>query len=131
MKCLNRNKSRFYYALFERKEEIIDEYGNSTGEYEIIHSKPKEFYANISSAKGETATRQFGENENYDRVIVLENNSIEIDEYSILWIDEIPEFDENGQCITPHNYIVKKVAPSLNSVTIAISKVNVTNDNNV
>ena len=32
---------------------------------------------------------------------------------------------ETGEIITPHDYIVKKVARSLNSVSIAICKVNV------
>ena len=33
--------------------------------------------------------------------------------------------DENGEILTPWDYIVKKVARSLNSVSIAITKVNV------
>lgn len=125
MKCMRRNKVRFYYALYESKEPIKDEYGNVTGEYDVKHGKPQEFYANISAAKGETQTRQFGENESYDKVIAMDNDAPPIDEYTILWIDTMPEFDESGEVTTPHDYIVKKVAKSLNSVSIAISKVNV------
>ena len=83
--------------------------------------------------KGETQTRQFGENESYDKVIVMNSDAPPIDEYAVLWVDRIPQLDENGdlavnekgEVITPHDYIVKKVAKSLNVVSLAISKVSV------
>lgn len=88
---------------------------------------------NISAAKGESSTRQFGEDESYDKVIVHCNPKLEIDEYSVLWIDRMPvrdrtgnlALDEDGNETTPHDYIVKRVARSINSVSVAISKVNV------
>jgi hypothetical protein len=107
---------------------MIDEYGNKTGEYEITYGNPVKMFGNISSAQGEMQTRQFGESETYDRVIVLENPNAPIDEYSILWVDSVPVLSEDGTEGTtkvPHDYVVKKVARSLNSVSIAISKVNV------
>lgn len=133
MRCMRRNKVSFFYALYERKEPIVDEYGNTTGEYEVIHGNPLEYSANISAAKGETQTRQFGENEVYDKVIVADNTIPPIDEYSVLWIDTVPQLDETGalvtdetgKVITPYDYIVMKVARSLNSVSIAVSKVKV------
>lgn len=126
MKCMSRNKTKFFYALYEGKTPITDEYGNVTGEYDVQHGKPTEFYANISAAKGETQTRQFGENESYDKVIVLDSDAPSIDEYSILWVDVIPKLKEDGATDTPYDYVVKKVAKSLNVTLIAISKVNVT-----
>lgn len=134
MRCMNRNKSRFFYSLYEGKTAITDEYGNVTGEYDVKHGNPIEFFANISAAKGETQTRQFGESEAYDKVIVMDNDAPSIDEYTVLWVDTVPQLNEDGtlavnddgETITPHDYVVKKVAKSLNSVSIAISKVNVT-----
>lgn len=133
MRCMNRNKVKFFYSLYEGREPITDEYGNVTGEYDVKHGNPTEGYANISAAKGETQTRQFGESETYDKVIVMDNEAPPIDEYSVLWVDTEPQLnedgslavDEEGNIITPHDYIVKKVAKSLNNVSIAISKVNV------
>lgn len=125
MKCMSRNKTKFFYALYEGKTPITDEYGNVTGEYEVQHGNPTEFHANISAAKGETQTRQFGENETYDKVIVLDSDAPPIDEYSILWVDVTPELKEDGTTDTPHDYVVKKIAKSLNVTSIAISKVNV------
>lgn len=133
MRCMSRNKVKFFYALYKAKIPMTDDYGNVTGEYDIQYKKPAEFFANISAAKGETQTRQFGENESYDKVIVMDNDAPPIDEYAVLWIDRTPQLDadgnlavnEKGEVITPHDYIVKKVARSLNVVSLAISKVSV------
>ena len=133
MRMMERNKSKFFYALYKEKVPKTDEYGNVTGEYEIIRDNPVEFFANISAAKGETSTRQFGESESYDKVIVMDNEAPTLDIYSVLWVDTVPlldntgalALDESGKVITPYDYIVKKVAKSLNSVSIAISKVTV------
>ena len=133
MRCMNRNKVKFYYALYESREPIMNQYGKPSGQYKVIYGNPIEEYANISAAKGETQTRQFGENESYDKVIVMDLGTLSIDEYSILWVDTEPQLNEDGslavndkgEVITPHDYVVKKVAKSLNNVSIAISKVTV------
>lgn len=134
MRCLERNKTVFYYSLFSGKQEIIDAYGNATGQYRLIYENPRRGYANISAAKGEVQTQQFGDDDNYDKVIVLDNPSTPIDEYTILWVDSgAPQLapngslalDEYGEVATPHDYVVKKVARSLNSVSMAVSKVTV------
>lgn len=134
MRCMERNKVNFYYALFTKRVPVVDEYGNDTGEFDVQHGNPVKSSANISAAKGETQTRQFGENVSYDKVIAMDNEAPPIDEYSILWIDITPELnadgslavDDEGNVKTPHDYIVKKVAKSLNSVSYAVSKVSVT-----
>ena len=126
MKTLSRNKSRIYYANYRNKIPLTDEYGNLTGEYKVVYGDPLPVMANVSAARGESTTRQFGDDVRYDRVIVLDNPAFPIAETSILWIDTLPTFDENGRTDTPHDYIVKQIAPSLNSISIAVSKVNVT-----
>ena len=120
-----RNKMPLYYALYEGKEKIKDKNGNPTGEYKVIYSKPIKIYGNISAAKGEIQSRQFGENENYDKVLVFEDADIHIDEHSVLWIDSLPVILENGKTETPFDYIVKRIARSINCTSIAVSKVNV------
>lgn len=131
MRCMVRNKSVFYYALYDKQTELKDEYGNATGQYSISYTDPVKALGNVSAAQGEMQSRQFGESETYDKVIVLDNPHISIDEYSILWVDAPPKLTVDGHLVmkdddtaeTPHDYIVKKVARSLNNVSIAISKV--------
>lgn len=125
MRTLARNKIRIFYANYRDKEPLKDEYGNLTGEYKISYTNPIAVCANVSAARGEATTRQFGDDEGYDRVIVLDDPKFPITATSILWIDTLPEIAEDGSTKTPHDYIVKQVATSLNSVSIAVSKVNV------
>jgi hypothetical protein len=125
MRTLVRNKIRIYYANYRDKTPLKDEYGNLSGEYKVTYENPVAVMANVSAARGESTTRQFGEDVSYDRIIVLDNPDFPIAETSILWIDTLPEIAEDGTTKTPHDYIVKQVAPSLNSVSIAVSKVNV------
>lgn len=125
MRCLTKNKQRFYYALFTSKTEVTDDYGHFTGEYALNYGKPRSAKANISAAKGETTIRQFGEDIPYDKVIVLDDPHTLIDEYAILWVDKMPVLKPDGTTETPHDYVVKQVARSLNSASIAVAKVDV------
>lgn len=125
MRSLVRNKTKFYYASYIGETEIKDEYGNHTGEYAISYSNPIECNGNVSAAQGEMQNRQFGESESYDKVIVLDDRNAPIDEYSILWVDTLPHLNEDGSTDTPHDYVVRRVAKSLNGFAIAIGKVDV------
>lgn len=133
MKCLSRNTLKFYYALRVGQKPLEDEYGNITGEYAPIYGNPAACRANISAAQGEIETRQFGENEAYDKVVIMDNSAPPIDEYSVLWVDIMPELNEDGSLtldssgnvLTPYDYCVKRVAKGLNSVSLAIKKVKV------
>lgn len=125
------NKTPFYYATFQGKRILIDEYGNETGEYELFYNDPVKSYGNISAAKGESEVKQFGENLDYDRVIAVDKNiAWDLTETSRLWIDTMPEIDAEGHTTTPHDYIVKKIAVSLNMRLIAVRKVVVSEPGN-
>lgn len=123
MKCLERNKSDFFYLLFDKKEPVIDGNGRKTGEYRVVYKSPVKYRASISAAKGEASTEQFGSDLKYDKVIVTDDIDCPMDENSVLFVDKKPEFDSDGNPI--FDYIVKKVARSLNFASYAISKVNV------
>lgn len=131
MRCSERNKRDFWYAPFQSSSNMVDEYGNELNETTVAYGNPVACKGNVSAARGETAVRQFGEYESYDRVIVMDDPNTPINEYAVLWVDSIPTLNEDGSLatnndgspVTPWDYTVKKVARSLNSVSIAISKV--------
>ena len=125
MRTLDRNKIRIFYANYLDKTPLKDDYGNMTGEYKISYTHPIEVRANVSAARGEATTRQFGDDERYDRVIVFDDPHFPITVTSILWIDTPPEIADDGSTKTAHDYIVRQVAASLNSVSVAVSKVSV------
>ena len=125
MRTMVRNKTTIFYANYQGKTSLRDEYGNLTGEYKVSYDTPTEVRANVSAASGEATTSQFGNSVSYDKVIVLDDPKFPISETSVLWIDTLPVIAADGTTETPHDYIVKRVATSLNSISIAVSKVNI------
>ena len=123
MCSLMRNKQKIYYALYQTKEETRDEYGNLTGEPQLSYGNPKEYYINVSAARGTADVEQFGINMNYSKTMVTNDMTCPITETTRLWIGTPPYV--NG-VLQPHNYVVVMVARSINSITYAIKEVSVT-----
>jgi hypothetical protein len=115
---MERNKRTVYYAMFDKNEPILDEDGNDTGEECASYFAPVKLRINVSPALGESATRQFGEVVAYDRTLVSCDTTLPIDEQTVFWIDET-------DTTKPYDYTVKKVARSLNSLQIAVKRVEV------
>jgi hypothetical protein len=120
---MERNKVPFWYLLYDRKEAVKDEDGNETGDYRVVYKKAVFQRENISAATGSAQVEQFGNFISYDKVIVTDDLCCPIDENTVLFIDKEPEYDEDGNPL--YDYIVKRVAKSLNSISYAVSKVNV------
>lgn len=127
MRSLIRNKQKIYYALFDSKTDVYDEYGNKTGEPNVKYQTPVEYHINVSAARGTADVEQFGINLNYTKTMVTNDLSCPIDESSVLWVGK-EAFETVGgvTTTTPHNYVVASVARSINSVTYAIREVTVT-----
>jgi len=122
MRTLERNKRTFYYATYVGKTELIDGEGYNTAEYVTTYSPWKPCRANISPAKGESVAELFGNDVQYDRVIVLDNPNFEMDENTVLAIDIEP--NERAETDLPiYDYIVTRVARSINFVSYAVAKV--------
>lgn len=119
MRILERNKQSFYYSIYQGDSEIRDEYGNPLPKY----SEAVPHRASISAAKGYAETELFGTALEYDRVIITDDMDCPIDEQSILFVDIKPKFDDFKKPLG--DYIVKRVARSLNNIAYAISKVDV------
>ncbi len=117
------NKRTFWYCPYQGKEEILDDYLNKTGEYEIIYGEPVEVKANISPASGISQTEMFGNLDNYDKVISPLPVNFPITENDVLFVDKSPEYNEDG--IPLYDYTVRRVARSLNHTSVAVRKVNV------
>ena len=113
---LKRNEQTFYYALHNGVTAITDD-GLYTGEYEVSYGTPVKCRGNISASRGMSDHEVFGSALDYDKVIVVFDMNCPIDENTILWINSTP----NGN--TPHDYIVRRVAKSLNHISIAVRQV--------
>lgn len=124
MKLLKRNLSTIHYCLYDKSEPILDDDGNETGEDKITYSEPVEFECSVSAATGYSATEMFGNLENYDKTLITDDMQCPIDEHSVLFVDKEPEFDTDGRPL--YDYIVRRVAKSINNISFAIRKVDVT-----
>lgn len=146
MKCLKRNKKYLYYCLLQNASaEIVDDNGNRTGEKIAVYASAVTMEANVSPATGEAATEQFGDLTGYDRVIVTDWMDCPITESTVLFLDKTPTYVTDSVKIyvapvppstTPstktrsytaplYDYVVRRVSKSLNSISIAVSKVKV------
>lgn len=123
MRCMERNKAGFFYLLYDRKEPVTDEDGNETGEETVVYKEAVPFRANVSAATGSSQVEQFGALSGYDKVIVTDDMSCPIDEHSVLFLDKEPEYGDDGRPL--YDYMVKRVAKSLNSISYAVTKVSV------
>lgn len=117
MRSLEINKRLIYYANYVEDKPIFDEYENETGT-EVVYEDPVPYKINVSPAKGESSTRQFGDSLDYSKVLTTSDLNCPIGENAVLWIDRL---DINEQ----YDYIVKRIADGLNTVLIAVDKVNV------
>ena len=121
MRTLEINKQPMWYALLTGKTEVIDEYGNHTGVFELTYSKPVYYPVNMSESRNIVKHEAFGVTADYDRTFVTTDMSCPISEDTIIWFGADPTTE-------PHNYVVHRIANSLNSITIAIRQVDLRKD---
>jgi len=130
MRSLEINKQTIWYALYIGKVPVLDDKGYETGEYKIQYSNPVSVRIRVSPNNGESNFQPFGTLTDYDRTMVT-TDKLPIDENSILWLDSTPELEADGSLklkpdgtpVTPHEYVVTKVAPDINVTQYAIKKV--------
>lgn len=123
MRTLDRNKTQFYYATWLGEGEIIDDEGRHTGEKVPTYSAWTPMSANVSSAKGRSEAELFGNDVQYDRVIVTDDVNCPIDENTVLAIDIAPNTREKVSDAPVFDYVVTRKSKSLNSVSYAVAKV--------
>ena len=119
MRTLNRNKTKIYYANLDREVELVDDYGDPTGEFVPGYGEANSLKCNVSASRGTADSELFGINLDYSRTLCIEGTNCPITEESVLWVG-IEPYDN-----VKHNYVVKAIAVSLNNTVIAIKEVTV------
>ena len=118
MLLMHRNLKSVWYALWLSKTAVTDTDNYETGEYEDVYSDPVELRCNVSPARAYVLQQMFGPLDPYEKVIITSDMDCPVTETSIFW-EHKPKANE------PHEYIVRRVARSLNHVSITLRKVNV------
>lgn len=114
MQALGINKQRIWYAQQSGHTEIMQD-GYKTGNKAKTYTEPVKVWMNVSPQRGNAEFEPFGVNLDYDRTIVTADMNCPINEHTVLWIGTTPD--------QPFNYVVRKVARSINSITYAIKEV--------
>ena len=126
MKALAINKQTLWYSLCTGKNPVYDANGLLTGEYKMGYATPVKAKMNISPANGRVAFEAFGIATNYDKTIVTDKMDCPIAEDTVLWIGIEPTSVVNGTTVNnPYNFVVNRVAKSLNSIVYGVTEVSV------
>ena len=143
MRCLDINKTSFFYANLLSTEDQTDEDGLYTGETKHNYTEPTKKEGNISPAAGVATSEIFGIDTNYTHVLVMDDPECDLDELSILWVCNTPHeglkdvngvllYDSTGAKLTssdaeirPYDYIVRRKAVSRNYAVYALEEVRV------
>ena len=121
MRSLERNKKTLYYALYDEHIPVKDEYGNETGETTAGYHNPVKIRARVGINRGSVEEYPAGILLDYTRTIVSDKK-YPITETSILWVDTLPVFKQDGSTDTPPDYKVKRVNPDINVFSWDIQK---------
>ena len=115
MQLLKRNQKEIKYKNYlGTMTPIVDDDGYETGEHTESYSEVKTAQVYVTANRGDASEEMFGTTLDYDNIVYAEL-SCDINEYSLLWVD--------ADTTDPNDYIVRRVATSLNHKAIAIKKV--------
>lgn len=117
MRDLKRNRIAVKFLPYIGSEELLDEYGNSTGAFPPLFGEEQELLMSVSANKGDYSEQMFGDMLDYDRTMLITDPHCPVDENSRVII--------NGEA-----YAVKAVARSLNVSQYAIKRIEVTDEDN-
>lgn len=129
MRLNQRNLQSLWYRVYETvaPDTYEDEYGNvlEIGEVNLSYANPVQMSANISPARGASIVAGFGSIDEYDKVIATTWMDCPIDSNSVLYIDTEPTLNTATGEWSAHDYIVNRVARSINGILIYAKKVDV------
>lgn len=138
MRSLKKNQQPLHYATYSEEIKVYKHDENGNIEYVEIdgeqcpiefgtvagYNEPVLFYANISAGKGDAPADVFGSNVDYTRTISTTDMTCPIDELSLIWIENEPQYNADGT-VNPDSADYKVAAypaKSLNNIVIAIKK---------
>lgn len=118
MRSLERNKRPLYYSNpTGEKEPILDDDGYETGDEREVFTDPVLLPINVSAASGAAAAEAFGAFTDYSRTLSTCDLDCPFKVGTRIWFNIHPP--------DPHNYIVTRVADSVNCMLYALKEVTV------
>lgn len=130
MRCLRRNQRVMWYSTYKDKEYVVDENGRRTGDMKLTYNDPVKIKMSISATTSMTSasrgafsdTADYGAVLNYDRRLVTDDMKCPIDETSVMFINEEPEYDDEGDCKFNFDHEVIKKVVGLDNITYYVKR---------
>lgn len=116
MRTLKRNKRPVAYAFYAGVQELTDEYGNHTGEYDVSYSTPVKTLMNVSGGRGQADIALFGLTETFARTATTEDLDTKFTTETVFWIENDPDTE-------PFDYRVVAISRTINQVVLALAEV--------
>ena len=117
MRTLKRNKRPVAFAFYDGVQELTDEYGNYTGEYDVSYTEPAKTKMNVSGGRGQADIALFGLTQTFGRTATTEDLETPFNTETVMWIETDPDKGE------PFDYRVVAVSRTINQVVLALSEV--------
>lgn len=117
MRTLKRNKRPVAFAFYDGVQELTDEYGNYTGEYDVSYTEPVKTKMNVSGGRGQADIALFGLTQTFGRTATTEDLETPFNTETVMWIETDPDRGE------PFDYRVVAVSRTINQVVLALSEV--------
>lgn len=122
MRTAKRNKRPVAYAFYNGTTELVDEYGNYTGEYEVHYTDPIKTLMNVSGGRGRAEIHMFGTDNPFSLTLVTEDLETPFSTETVWWVGADPDTES-------HNYRCTGISRTINQVVIALSEVEVEDNN--
>lgn len=116
MRTVKRNKRPVAYARYDGVQELTDEYGNYTGEYEVSYTAPVKTLMNVSGGRGQADIALFGLTQTFSRTATTEDLTTKFDTETVFWVERDPDTE-------PFDYRVVAVSRTINQVVLALAEV--------
>ena len=116
MRTLKRNKRPVAYASYDGVQELMDEFGNYTGEYAVSYTTPVKTLMNVSGGRGQADIALFGLTQTFARTATTEDLETDFNTETVFWIENDPDTE-------PFDYRVVAVSRTINQVVLALAEV--------
>lgn len=124
MRTVQRDKRPVAYAYYSGIQELTDENGDYTGEYDVEYSAPIKTLMNVSGGRGQADVALFGLTQNFSRTAVTQDLETDWNTEMVMWVERNPDTES-------YDYRIAAVARTINQVVLALEEVDVSKDETV
>ena len=104
------------YATYAGVQELTDELGNYTGEYDVSYSTPIKTLMNVSGGRGQANIALFGLTDSFSRTATTSDLDTDWNTEMVFWVETDPDTE-------PFDYRVVAVSRTINQVVLALAEV--------